>query len=71
MFTAILAIAGAVIIFGGIIYFVYTYWAQITAAWEWVQTAATSIGQLVPSWLLPVLGVVLLVTVIGIILKVI
>lgn len=71
MFTTLLAIAGAVILFGGVVYFVYTYWAQITAAWDWVQIAAASVSQLVPSWLLPVLGVVLLVTVIGIILKVI
>lgn len=71
MFTAILAIAGILILLAGIAYFIYNYWGQITAAWDWVQVAAAAIGQIIPSWLLPILGVVLLVTVIGIILKVI
>lgn len=71
MFTAVLAIAGVMIAIAGVAYFIYTYWAQITAAWEWAQTAAATIGQLLPDWLLPILIVFLLVTVLGIILKVI
>lgn len=71
MFTAILAIAGVLIAIAGIAYFIYNYWAQITAAWEWAQTAAAAVGQLLPDWLLPILVVFLLVTVLGIILKVI
>jgi hypothetical protein len=69
VFTAILIIAAVVIVLGTAAWFFYEHLDFVIGAWEWVKSAVDLLQDAVPGWVAPFLVVALVLSAIGIILK--
>lgn len=71
MITAILTIAGIIVALGVLITFILRYAPEIIELMQWSLEIATSINDLFPTWILPVVGVLILIAVVSLIVKVV
>lgn len=69
MLTAVLTIAAVIIVLGTAVWFFNEHLDFVLGAWEWVKTAVSILQESVPSWVAPFLVVALVLSAIGIILK--
>lgn len=69
MFAAILWICAILAIVGAFAYGVYSSWDYWTSVWSWAVGSFEAIRELVPEWLLPFLGALLLVATVSLIVK--
>lgn len=66
---AILVVAGLLVIVAAIAYFAWTYGDYIVNVWSWtIETFNAFVAQ-VPEWVYPVFGALLLISFIGMLLK--
>lgn len=70
MFVTILAIAAAVIVIGGIVFWVYENLDSLTSLTTWAQGIIDVISSVFPSWLLPFVAIALALAVLSIIVKI-
>ena len=70
MLSVLLAIASAVMLVAGVAYLVFTYFPKIINFLNNATEIITALSSALPSWLLPFIGVSLLVAIIGILIKI-
>lgn len=70
MLSVVLAIASGVMLLAGVAYLVFTYFPKIVAFINTSLEIINAVSSALPSWLLPFVGISLLVAVIGILIKI-
>ena len=70
MLTAILAIAGLIIIIAAVAYLAWNYLDYIVNAWNWVAEAFNALVATVPGWAFVIVGAALLLAFLGILVRI-
>ena len=70
MLSAILAIAGLIIIIAAVCYLCWNYVDYIINAWNWVVEAYNALVATVPGWAFAIVGAALLLAFLGILVRI-
>ena len=70
MLTAILAIAGLIIIIAAVAFLCWNYLDYIISAWNWVVEAYNVLVETVPGWAFVIVGATLVLAFLGILVRV-
>lgn len=70
MLTAILAIAGLIIIIAAVAYLGWNYLDYIVNAWNWVAESFNALVSTVPAWAFVIVGAALFLAFLGILVRI-